>query len=119
MTPILDPRFLAVAAVVASTALPAAADAVDGAARGVTKLEVYASADDEQPQRLVDVREVRFPLPVVETDGDFLQVRLGGRLVWLDGRQVRVDKPLEWACVPSAAKPGFVAATQGAAGRCR
>lgn len=102
-----------------ASAQTASQDQVQGALKGVGTLSLYTAAYDAMPAASVAVKDVGFPLAVLSVDGDFLQVRLAGKLVWLDGAQVSVSKPVQYDCVKVAHKPNKTAALQGASTGCR
>ena len=96
-----------------------AADQVVGLQKGVSALSLYAKPYDAQAQSRLPAKDASFPLAVVEADGDFLKVRLGGKEVWIDGAEVAVGKPVDFACVKADKKPTRTASIQGASTGCQ
>lgn len=105
------------------SALPAAAqtgDQVVAPLKGVSALSLYARPYDAKAQGQVPAKDVVFPLPVLEADGDFLKVRLAGREVWVDGAEVNVGKPVAYGCTrDDTRKPAKTASIQGASSGCK
>lgn len=115
-------RLIATLALLASLGAPAQAEGSDQVVapmKGVSSLSVYAKPYDSKAQGSVALKDVSFPLPVVEADGDFLKVRLAGKDQWIDGAQVQVSKSVAFHCVKGERKTTRVASTQGASTGCQ
>ena len=98
---------------------PVTKDRIVAVQKNVTSLSVYAKAYDPKPQGKILAKDVAFPLGVLDVDGDFLKVRLSDKEVWLDGAEVTVEKPVEYACVKESRKPAKTASIQGASTGCK
>lgn len=94
-------------------------DQVIGVSPGITELHVYADLKANTVPTKLLLKEVKFPLTIIEEGGDFLRVRLGVREVWLDGSEVSISKPTTYACDKQSAKPVMVGSTQGASTGCK
>lgn len=110
---------LALLAGLAGAALAQTGDQVVAPLKGVTALSVYAKPYDAKAEGKLAAKDVAFPLDVIAADGDFLQVKLGGKAVWLDGAEVNVGKPVAYGCVKDEKKPTKTASIQGASSGCK
>lgn len=97
---------------------PSASDQVVALQKSVSTLGLYAKPY-EKVQARMPAKDVPFPLPVLEVDGDFLKVKLAGKEVWLDGAEVSVDKAVDYACLKETRKPTKTASIQGASTGCK
>lgn len=95
-------------------------DQIVSLASGESELKIYAKPYDTKVQERLAAKDAVFPMSVLEIDGDYLKVRLAGRLVWVDGANINIQKPVSYACEKNVnLKPGKVGVTQGASSGCR
>lgn len=95
-------------------------DYVDGLIKGTSSLALYVKPYDAKPQTKLELKDISFPMPVIDTDGDFLKIRIGKKEAWIDGAQVSMSKPVQYACQkPQSTKPEKVATTMGASSGCK
>ncbi len=78
-----------------------AQDFVTSALGKRTTLSVYSTADGSGERQQIELKDIVFPIKVFETsDAGYLRVKLAGKDVWLDRKQVKVPpERLESTCL--------------------
>jgi hypothetical protein len=119
LRPLIALCFLLALSLTTTLSLALPSDQIIGIGPGVKELMVYADLKPTTEPTHIALKEVKFPLAVLEEDGDFLRVRLGGHQVWLDAGDVSINRATSYACEKNAFKPVIVASSQGAAAGCK
>lgn len=66
-----------------------------------TTLSMYSTSDGSGERQQIELKDIAFPLKIFETsDAGYLRVKLAGKDVWLDRKQVKVPpEKLESSCL--------------------